>query len=78
MKRQRRRWIGTAGLALAAMLIAPGDGRWALAPLSRVAQAQTIPADALLQRLKATGHVNDFAQLLNAAEHTAMKERLVQ
>jgi len=67
-----------AGLALAAILIAPDDTRWRLAPLSRVAQAQTIPADALLQRLKATGHVNDFAQLLNAAERAAMEERLVQ
>ncbi|MCU0980499.1 MAG: TPM domain-containing protein [Pirellulaceae bacterium] len=59
-------------------MIAPEDTRWALGPLSSVAQAQTIPADALLQRLKATGHVNDFAQLLNAAERTAMEERLVQ
>jgi uncharacterized protein len=78
MKRQRIRWTGIVGLVLASVLIVSRDRGGALAPITSAAFGQTIPADALLQRLKATGHVNDFAQLLNPAERSAMEQRLVQ
>lgn len=70
MRSQRFLRIATATLALATALIA--------LPLTKSARGQTIPTDALLQRLKATGYVNDFAQLLDATQRSALEERLVQ
>lgn len=67
---QRDLRIAVAALALAVALIA--------LPLTRAARGQMIPADALLQRLSATGHVSDFAQVLDAAQRSALEERLVQ
>ena len=77
MTRQPSRRMMAAGLALlvvfsalgACLLLSPGVG---------AALGQTIPADALLQRLEPRGHVNDWAGLLDDAGRSTMEAQLVQ
>ena len=78
MNRRQFRYLAIAGIALTAMVAAPDDRGFTLVPATGVALGQAIPADALLQQLKPQGHVNDLANLLGAAERSALEERLVQ
>ncbi len=66
---RRRVWLGWAlGLLWRAASVAA----W----LSASAAWAVIPSDALLQRLQPQGAVNDFAGLLNPADHAAIDLRL--